>query len=73
MSDWKPFVPAIPALCRLDDKTDSNLMRDKRMRMNMFRDASYQEFYLAGLTPALATCDEDGPSSAKEILVHRAD
>jgi adenylate cyclase len=44
---------------------------DTRMRMNMFRDASYQEFYLAGLTPALA--NEDGLSSAKEILVHRAD
>lgn len=38
---------------------------DRRMRMNMFRDASYQEFYLAGLTPALATGDEDGPPSAK--------
>jgi adenylate cyclase len=46
---------------------------DKRVRINMFRDVSYQEFYLAGLTPALATCDEDGPSPAKEILVHRAD
>jgi hypothetical protein len=34
------------------------------MRMNMFRDASYREFYLAGLTPALATWDEDGPISA---------
>jgi hypothetical protein len=40
---------------------------------NMFRDASYQEFDLAGLTPALAACDEDGLSSATEILVHRAD
>lgn len=38
---------------------------DKHMRMKMFRDASYQEFYLAGLTPALATGDEDGPPSAK--------
>ena len=46
---------------------------DKRMRINMFRDASYQEFYLAGLTPALATCDEDGLPSAKEILGYRAD
>jgi TolB-like protein len=38
---------------------------DKRMRMNIFRDASYQESYLAGLTPALASCDEDGPPSAE--------
>jgi hypothetical protein len=38
-----------------------------------FRDASYQEFYLAGLTPALATGDEDRLSSATEILVHRTD
>jgi tetratricopeptide (TPR) repeat protein len=38
---------------------------DKRMRMNIFRDASYQEFYLADLTPALATGDEDGPPSAE--------
>ena len=36
---------------------------DKRMRMNMFRDPAYQEFYLAGLTPALATGDEAGPPS----------
>jgi hypothetical protein len=33
--------------------------------MNIFRDASYQEFYLADLTPALATGDEDGPPSAE--------
>ena len=41
---------------------------DKRMRMNIFRDASYQEFYLAGLAPALTTCDEDELSSPKEII-----
>jgi hypothetical protein len=28
------------------------------MRSNIFRDPAYQEFYLAGLTPALATADE---------------
>ena len=38
---------------------------DRRMRMNMFRDPTYQEFYLAGLMPALATGDEDEPPSAK--------
>jgi hypothetical protein len=29
------------------------------MRMTIFRDPGYQEFYLAGLTPALATADEN--------------